>query len=152
QVGKILEHKSDDPRWPLAGYHVYPDPRARFGDITNPDRPPMPPDDPAAHDYSPNPQKPPHKAGIARIQGVGYMEMLDHWDLINRAEREARKKESEKKKDGEKEKDGDKPDKDAPDTKDDPGDKKDEKKAEKKAEKVPPPSPENKDGYLGEVL
>src|SRR5262249_37327152 len=106
QVGQILEHKSDDPRWNLPAYHVYPAPPphpARFGDITNPDRPPMPPDDPAAHDYSPNPQHPPHKAGIARIEGVGYMQMLDTWDLLNRAEREERRKERQKAKDGEKE-------------------------------------------------
>src|SRR5207245_286130 len=66
-------------------FHVYSDPRARFADSTNPDRPPMPPDDPAAWELSPHPQKP-GKAGIAAVQGTGYLELLAAWDTQNRAE------------------------------------------------------------------
>ena len=89
----LLNQKSGDPRWSLGGFFVYPDPRARFADMTNPDRPPMPPDDPAARDLSPNPQKP-GKAGVALIEGIGYMKMLEEWDAINRAELAAREPES----------------------------------------------------------
>ena len=82
----IIEKKADDPRWALQSYHVYPDPRARFADTTNPDRPPMPPDDPGAKERAPNPQHP-GKAGVARIEGVGYLSLLDKWDVENRKER-----------------------------------------------------------------
>src|SRR5262249_30356145 len=77
--------KNQVPGAPIEQYHVYPDPRARFADPTCPDRPPMPPDDPAAHDLSPNPQKA-GKAGVARIEEKGYMKLLAEWDAENRAE------------------------------------------------------------------
>lgn len=92
QVDSLLKEKSCDPRWNLEGYHVYPNPAARFGDGTNPDRPPMPPDDPAAYELSPNPQKPYCKGGCGLVEGVGYLDLLDRWDMENRAEREAREK------------------------------------------------------------
>jgi hypothetical protein len=85
EVAAVLAHKDVVPDWQIEQYHVYPDPRARFADPTNPDRPPMPPDDPAARGLSPNPQKPPHKAGIARIEGLGYLDLLAAWDAENRA-------------------------------------------------------------------
>jgi hypothetical protein len=93
QAFAILNQKSGDPRWSLGGFFVYPDPRSRFADVTNPDRSPMPPDDPAAKDLSPNPQHPGH-AGIALVEGIGYMKMLQEWDAINRAEVAAREAES----------------------------------------------------------
>ena len=58
EVDSILNQKDKYPQWAIEQYHVYPDPRARFADPTNPNRPPMPPDDPAAKKLSPNPQKP----------------------------------------------------------------------------------------------
>jgi hypothetical protein len=85
EVDAVLREKDKYPKWHIEQYHVYPDPRARFADPTNPDRPPMPPDDPAAHDLSPNPQKP-GKAGVARVEGQGYLELLAAWDAQNRAE------------------------------------------------------------------
>ena len=45
----FLEEKSHDTPWELDGYHVYPDPRARFGDVSNPDKPPIPLPDLAVH-------------------------------------------------------------------------------------------------------
>lgn len=89
QVDRIL-HQKDDPLWSLEGWHVYPNPIARFGDTTNPDRPPMPPDDPAARDLSPNPQHPYHKSGIGLVEGTGYLELLDKWDQENRVEKAIR--------------------------------------------------------------
>jgi len=83
-VTSIVAHKDVIPTWKVEEWHVYPDPRARFADTTNPDRPPMPPDDPAARDLSPNPQKP-GKAGIEAIQGVGWLDVLAAWDAENRA-------------------------------------------------------------------
>src|SRR5579872_6310164 len=59
QVDAIMKEKDKYPQWGLSQYHVYPDPRSRFADWTNPDRPPKPPDDPAAYLLSPNPQKAP---------------------------------------------------------------------------------------------
>jgi hypothetical protein len=84
EVAEILAEKDVVPDWRIEHYHVYADPRARFADPSNPDRPPMPPDDPAARDLSPNPQKPPHKAGIAHLEGTGYLDLLAHWDAHNR--------------------------------------------------------------------
>src|SRR5439155_8201509 len=85
-----------DPRWKLDQFYVYPDPRARFADWTNPDRPPMPPDDPAAQKLAPLPQKP-GKAGVEYIAGHGYIDLLAQWDEENRselAEEEAKEKAS----------------------------------------------------------
>src|SRR6516225_2548582 len=83
EVDHILSEKDYEP-WTIEQYHVYPDPRARFADSTNPDHPPMPPDDPAARDLSPNPQKP-HKAGVGMVEGLGYLQLLQDWDAINRS-------------------------------------------------------------------
>jgi hypothetical protein len=88
EVGAVLTEKDKYPDWRIEQYHVYPDPRARFADPTNPDRPPKPPDDPAAHDLSPNPQTPGH-AGVGRIEGAGYLKLLAEWDAQNRADAEA---------------------------------------------------------------
>jgi outer membrane protein TolC len=83
QVDAILTEKDRYPAWQIEQYHVYPDPRARFADPTNPDRPPMPPDDPAAHHLSPNPQKP-GRAGVALVGGTGYLDLLAAWNEENR--------------------------------------------------------------------
>jgi hypothetical protein len=83
EVAEVLGDKDRYPDWKIEGYHVYPDPLARFADPTNPDRPPKPPDDPAAYDLSPNPQKPGH-AGVARVEGKGYLDLLAAWDAENR--------------------------------------------------------------------
>src|SRR5579885_3178287 len=58
EVGEILAHKDKYPAWKIDNWWIYPDPRSRFADPTNHDRPPMPPDDPASYCLSPNPQKP----------------------------------------------------------------------------------------------
>ncbi len=84
EVSHVLAEKDKYPLWQIEQFHVYPDPRARFADPTNPDRPPMPPDDPAAHDLSPNPQKP-GKAGVGLVSGDAYLELLAGWDTENRA-------------------------------------------------------------------
>ncbi len=90
EVNDILAEKDKYPQWRIAQWHVYPDPRARFGDPTNPDRPPMPPDDPAAWDLSPHPQHP-GRAGVGDVHGTAYLEMMKAWDAQNRAAREAAK-------------------------------------------------------------
>src|SRR5205814_1867130 len=59
-----------------------------FAAPPDPARPPMPPDDPAAHYLGPNPQKLGH-AGIARIEGTGYLDLLVAWDAENRLCRKA---------------------------------------------------------------
>lgn len=84
EVAEVLAEKDNNPVWRIDQYHVYPDTRARFADPTNPDRPPMPPDDPGAYDLSPHPQKP-GKAGVLRVEGNGYLELLAAWDTENRA-------------------------------------------------------------------
>ncbi len=43
--------KTCNPYWPLEGYTIRPSPESRFFDGSNPNFPPMPPDDPAAHKY-----------------------------------------------------------------------------------------------------
>src|SRR5262249_55047217 len=46
-----IEERNDDSRWALPRIAVDPPPESRLHDPFNPDRPPMPPDDPAAHEY-----------------------------------------------------------------------------------------------------
>jgi hypothetical protein len=94
EVDDILTEKDQYADWQIEQYHVYPDPRARFADETNPDRPPMPPDDPASSELAPNPQKP-HHAGVGLIEGSGYLELLTAWDAENRAEAAAASKKAE---------------------------------------------------------
>ncbi len=86
EVAEVLAQKDKYSDWAIENWHVYPDPRARFADPTDPDHPPKPPDDPAAYDMSPNPQKP-GKAGVQRIEGTGYLELIAKWDQENRARR-----------------------------------------------------------------
>ena len=88
EVNDILAEKDKYPFWQIEQFHVYPDPRARFADPTNPDRPPMPPDDEAAYKLSPHPQAPYH-SGVGDVQGTAYLEMVKIWDEQNRAQQEA---------------------------------------------------------------
>ncbi len=86
QAEQVLREKDVLPNAKIEQFHVYPDSRARFADSTNPDRPPMPPDDPMAKILSPTPQKPGH-AGVARVEGKGYLALMDAWDTHNRETR-----------------------------------------------------------------
>src|SRR5262249_48007260 len=88
EVSAVLTEKDKYPDWKIEQMHVYPDPRARFADPNCPDRPPMPPDDPAAWDLAPHPQKP-GKAATGDVEGTGYFDLLAIWDKENRAERTA---------------------------------------------------------------
>jgi hypothetical protein len=47
----VLSEKNCDPRWDYPGFTIDLDPRSRYFDRYDPDHPPMPPDDPAAHCY-----------------------------------------------------------------------------------------------------
>lgn len=47
----LIREKSIDPRWGLPNFNIGMDPRSRYFDPTDPDRPPMPADDPAAHPF-----------------------------------------------------------------------------------------------------
>lgn len=84
EVDAVLSSKNCYDPWRIEQYRLPPDPRARFADPNNVDRPPMPPDDPAAKCLSPNPQKP-GKAGIDNPEGIGYLELMSAWDVENRA-------------------------------------------------------------------
>lgn len=86
EVDAVLTSKNCYDAWKIEEYHLPPDPRARFADPNNVDRPPMPPDDPAAQRLSPNPQKP-GKAGVGNPEGLGYLQLLAAWDAQNRNER-----------------------------------------------------------------
>ncbi|MFL5342106.1 MAG: TolC family protein, partial [Gemmataceae bacterium] len=86
EVSEVLAQKDRYPEWAIENWHAYADPRARFADCSDPDHPAKPPDDPAAYFLSPNPQKP-GKAGVARIEGTGYLELIAEWDQENRARR-----------------------------------------------------------------
>lgn len=79
----ILTQKNQFPDWGIENWHVYPDPRARFADPTNPDRPPKPQDDYATEYLSPNPQKP-GKAGCGDVMGNSWLYYLENWDQFNR--------------------------------------------------------------------
>jgi hypothetical protein len=88
EVDSLLLEKDKYPEWKIDDYHVYPDPRSRNADWTNPDRPPMPPDDPAAYNQAPRPQRPGH-AGVQYIEGTGYLDLMAEWDRENRCRLEA---------------------------------------------------------------
>src|SRR5213076_2445992 len=85
-VAGVITQKNVFPDWAVKNWHVYPDPRARFADPFNPDRPPYPPDDYAARVLSPNPQHPTKKTGVGRQDGTGYLCLLEQWDAQNRAD------------------------------------------------------------------
>ena len=58
EVDSVLHEKDIIPNAKIENMHVYPDARSRFADPDNPDRPPMPPDDPIAKSFGPTPQRP----------------------------------------------------------------------------------------------
>ncbi|HTK77369.1 MAG TPA: hypothetical protein VL371_19045 [Gemmataceae bacterium] len=84
EVEQVLTEKNCFDQWRIEQWHAYPDPMARFADPTNPDRPPMPPDDPGAEMLSPNPQRP-GKWGVGFAEGTGYLDIMANWDAANRA-------------------------------------------------------------------
>ena len=88
-VEGVLTQKNVVEDWKIEHWHVYPDPRARFADPTNPDRPPMPSDDPITQLLSPNPQKA-GKAGVGNYEGAIYQQWLAQWDRWNREELQKR--------------------------------------------------------------
>lgn len=49
EVQRIVTEKTMPGRWGLPGFFLQYDPRSRYFDPTNVDRPPMPPDDPVSH-------------------------------------------------------------------------------------------------------
>jgi hypothetical protein len=46
----LIKEKGDHPHWALPNVNISPDPRSRFFDGSCPDCPPLPPDDPFAHE------------------------------------------------------------------------------------------------------
>ena len=46
-----VAEKLNDPHWQVPRFELTPDPRSRFYDPFDPDKEPLPPDDPAAHQY-----------------------------------------------------------------------------------------------------
>jgi hypothetical protein len=51
EVDALIEEKSNDLRWAVADFSIELDPRSRYFDEYDPDKPPMPPDDPASHQF-----------------------------------------------------------------------------------------------------
>lgn len=51
EVYNLVAEKNLDPRWQLPNFDITPDPRSRHYDVTDPDCPPLTPDDPTAHKY-----------------------------------------------------------------------------------------------------
>ncbi|HEV3002871.1 MAG TPA: hypothetical protein VGX78_00350, partial [Pirellulales bacterium] len=52
EVAYIVAEKGNNPRWALPpGFNLNIDSRSRYYDPTNPDQPPLPPDDPYSHQY-----------------------------------------------------------------------------------------------------
>jgi hypothetical protein len=84
EVDLVLAQKDKYPGWwKLQNFWVYPHPLSRFADPSDPDRPPMPPDDPAAWDLSPHPQRPLAR-GYRYWEGTGYLDLMRKWDEENR--------------------------------------------------------------------
>lgn len=84
-VHGLMTQKNQSSEWAIENWHIYPDPRARHADPSNPDRPPKPHDDPAAEVLSPNPQKA-KKVGTADFEGDGWLKYLELWNQANREE------------------------------------------------------------------
>ena len=61
----LIAGKSFNPQWALPNWSIYSDPRSRYFDTCDADRPPMPPDDPASHLF---------------MQEVAGMKGWKHWD------------------------------------------------------------------------
>ncbi len=80
-VAEILAEKEAVSEGRLRTYFVYPHPLSRFADPSDPDHPPMPPDDPAAWALAPRPQRP---RVVAYLEGDGYLQLLARWDEENR--------------------------------------------------------------------
>jgi outer membrane protein TolC len=80
QAYQLIDEKESDPRWQLPDYSVYGDPRSRYFEPTNPDCPPIPPDDPASHEFM-------HcvygKRGYARWHENGDLTELENPDWRN---------------------------------------------------------------------
>ena len=95
EVDGVLTEKDTNPLWKIEQYHVYPDARSRWADPSNPDRPPMPPDDHSTFALSPHPQQP-GKSGVGYVQGTAWLEMIKTWDKENRDERKKRQEQEEK--------------------------------------------------------
>jgi hypothetical protein len=51
EVYDVIAERNDDPRWHTADYSIEIDPRSRYFDPHDPDRPPMPQDDPVSNQY-----------------------------------------------------------------------------------------------------
>lgn len=65
EVYHTIAERNGDPRWSVDDVSVRMDPRSRYYEPYDPDRPPMPPDDPAAHRY---------------MHCVDGMRGWEHWD------------------------------------------------------------------------
>ncbi|MGH2626752.1 MAG: hypothetical protein ACRDHY_08905, partial [Anaerolineales bacterium] len=76
-VRRLVAEKSNDPRWALRDFTIDMDPRSRFYDPTDPDHPPMPPDDPASHTLM---VKVDGKRGWGGWEGSGTLEQLENPD------------------------------------------------------------------------
>ena len=77
----LIEEKNDDPRWAAENYSIEIDSRSRFYDGYDPDKPPMPEDDPASHRYMHH---------VNGMKGWKYWhENGNRFDLENTAWREA---------------------------------------------------------------
>jgi len=51
EVTELITEKAGDPRWAVPCFNVEMDPRSRFYEPYDQDNPPMPPDDPVAHQF-----------------------------------------------------------------------------------------------------
>ncbi len=76
-VTEAVFEKSRDPRWTLPIFTVEPPAMSRFAEPFDPDRPPAPPDDPAAEALSPVPQMP-HIRLLTPSEGDGYNDLMEN--------------------------------------------------------------------------
>ena len=68
----LVDENAHDPRWEIPDFNIEPDPRSRYYSPYDPDRPPMPSDDPASHRY------------MVRVDGKkGYKHWLDNGIVCN---------------------------------------------------------------------
>jgi hypothetical protein len=85
EVDYLIAEKSVDPRWALDSFTIEQDPRSRYFDMYDPDRQPMPEDDPSSHEfmhwvYGKSGWKKWHHNGERPfLENVGWEESLDDY-------------------------------------------------------------------------
>ena len=79
QAYELVQQKANNPHWALPDYTIEISPQSRMYSPFNPDRPPMPPDDPAAHQLM---RRVDHKPGYPYWDINGHTRFVENPDWL----------------------------------------------------------------------